>query len=305
MRIRWFWAVLLAASLVHAEEAKRPEPPAFRLGDVATPLEYALALAIDPRESDFSGEVRIAMRINRYTPVLWLNATNLTIDYVRIEQESRTLPVAIVPGGEDFVGFEARGPHFAPGIALATIRYHGSFETLGTQGLFRQEDRGESYVISQFEPIRARRAFPCFDEPGWKTPWRLTIDAPADDIVVSNTPQVKSSPAPGRRGWTRHEFGQTKPLPSYLVALAVGPFEVVDGGSAGAKKTKLRYIALKGRGAETRWAKEVTPRLLVALEEYFGTPYPFDKLDALAIPQTVGFGAMENVGMITYASSLL
>jgi len=96
-----------------------------------------------------------------------------------------------------------------------------------------------------------------------------------------------------------------KPLPSYLVALAVGPFEVVDGGTAGAKKTRLRYVALKGRGAETRWAAEVTPQLLALLEEYFGTPYPFDKLDALAIPQTVFFGAMENVGLITYASSIL
>ena len=305
MRIPGLWAVLfLAAAVAHAQDAT-PQPPAFRLGDTAAPLEYALELAIDPRAAEFSGEARIAMRINRYASVLWLNATGLTIESVRIEQENRTLPVSVVPGGEDFVGLVARGPHFAPGIALATIRYHAAYETVGSQGLFRQEDRGDSYVLSQFEPLYARRAFPCFDEPGWKTPWRLTIDAPADDVVVSNTPQLNAAPAPGRRGWTRHEFAPTKPLPSYLVALAVGPFEVVDGGTAGANKTRLRYIALKGRGAETRWAAEVTPRLLELLEDYFGTPYPFAKLDALAIPQTVSFGAMENVGLITYASSIL
>src|SRR5207237_3271145 len=305
MRIPWLWAVLsLAAAVAHAQDAT-PQPPAFRLGDTATPLEYALELAIDPRAAEFSGEARIAMRINRYASVLWLNATGLTIESVRIEQENRTLPVAVVRGGEDFVGLAARGPHFAPGIALATIRYHAAYETVGSQGLFRQEDRGDSYVLSQFEPLYARRAFPCFDEPGWKTPWRLTIDAPADDVVVSNTPQLNAAPAPGRRGWTRHEFAPTRPLPTYLVALAVGPFEVVDGGTAGANKTRLRYLALKGRAAETKWAAEVTPRLLELLEEYFGIPYPFEKLDALAIPQTVFFGAMENVGLITYASQLL
>ncbi len=304
MRIPWPWAVLVAATVAHAQDAT-PQPPAFRLGDTATPLEYTLQLAIDPRAAEFTGEVRIAMRINRYSNVLWLNATRLTIESVRFEQENRSLPVALVPGGEDFVGIAARGPHFAPGIALATIRYRASYETVGSQGLFRQVERGDSYVLSQFEPLYARQAFPCFDEPGWKTPWRLTIDAPADDVVVSNTPQLNAAPAPGRRGWTRHEFAQTRPLPTYLVALAVGPFDVVDGGTAGTNKTRLRYLALKGRGAETKWAAEVTPRLLELLEEYFGIPYPFEKLDALAIPQTVFFGAMENVGLITYASQLI
>jgi len=123
--------------------------------------------------------------------------------------------------------------------------------------------------------------------------------------VISNAPETRTGAAPGRDGWMRHEFAQTKPLPSYLVALAIGPFEVVEGGTAGAKQTRLRYLTQKGRADEARYAKEVTPRLLELLEEYFGMSYPFDKLDAVSIPQTTGFGAMENVGMITYASSII
>src|ERR671925_552613 len=136
MRIPWLWAVLFAAAVAHAQ-SPTPQPPAFRLGDSATPLE----LALDPRAAEFSGEARIALRINRYTNVLWLNATNLTIESARFEQENRSLPVSVVPGGEDFVGLLARGPHFAPGIALVTIRYRARYETVGSQGLFRQEDR--------------------------------------------------------------------------------------------------------------------------------------------------------------------
>jgi len=302
MPIPSLWiAALFAASLAHAA----PQPPAFRLGDVATPIEYAASLAIDPREARFSGEVRITLRVNRATPLLWLNATNLAIESAAFQQGNRKIPVTIVPGGEDFVGFQANGADFVPGVALATIRYTGILEPVSTRGLFRQPEGGEWYVVSQFEAISARRAFPCFDEPGWKTPWRLTIDAPAADVVVSNTPETRASAAPARAGWTRHEFAPTKPLPSYLVALAVGPFDVIDGGTAGAKHTRLRYFTPKGRGAEVRFAIESTPRLLEILEEYFGMPYPFEKLDSVSIPQTVGFGAMENPGVVTYAGRLL
>jgi len=305
MRLTIFLTSLLAALAAAALAQAAPQPPAFRLGDVATPLEYNATLAIDPRQPEFTGEVKIAIRINRATPVLWLNAVKLTIESAEFEQGRRKVAVNVVPGGEDYVGFEARGAEFAPGIALATIRYRGPLEPLSTRGLFRQQDRGEWYVVSQFEAFDARRAFPCFDEPGWKTPWRITIDAPSSDVAVSNTPETRAGAAPGRSGWTRHEFGQTKPLPSYLIAMAIGPFEVVDGGTAGAKKTKLRYLTQKGRAEEANWAREVTPKLLEALEDYFGMPYPFDKLDSVSIPQTTGFGAMENVGMITYASGLI
>ena len=55
----------------------------------------------------------------------------------------------------------------------------------------------------------------------------------------------------------------------------------------------------------TGYASEVTGPLLAALEEYFEIPYPFGKLDNLAIPQTVGFGAMENPGLVTYVDRLI
>ena len=97
MPIPWTWlaAVLAAASLAHAA----PQPPAFRLGDVATPLEYAALLAIDPREPSFSGEVRITLRVNRAAPVLWLNATNLTVDSAEVRQGTRKVPVNVLSGG--------------------------------------------------------------------------------------------------------------------------------------------------------------------------------------------------------------
>jgi alanyl aminopeptidase len=276
-------------------------PPAFRLGDAAAPIHYDARLAIDPRASTFTGEITIELAVKRAAPVLWLNATDLEIDTVVVTQEDRAVPVSILRGGEDFVGL--RGA-FAAGNARVRFAYRGKLDALAVDGLFRQRERGDWYALSQFQPLGARRAFPCFDEPGWKTPWRLTIDAPGENLVAANTPATSASAIADRPGWWRHEFAETRPLPSYLVALAVGPFDVLAGGTAGARRTPLRYLAPRGRGAEARYAAEVTPKLLASLEEYFAIPYPFGKLDSAPIPQLVTFGAMENVGLITYGSEL-
>ena len=291
----------LFASAVCAAAAD--PPPTFRLDDRATPQRYEARLAVDPRESRFSGEIRIEMAFNRATSVLWLNATQLTIESARFEQGARSVAVKILEGGKDFVGFEAQGELFAAGPAIATLRYQGTIDPVSPRGIFRQMEGGDPYVFSQFEALDARRAFPCFDEPGLKTPWRLTVDAPAGLVVVSNTPELSAAEVADKAGWHRHVFAPTPPLPTYLVALAVGPFEIVDGGTAGARKTPLRYVVPKGRAAEARFARESTPRILELLEDYFGIPYPFEKLDSVAVPQ-IGF-AMENAGLITYEARSL
>ena len=278
--------------------------PAFRLGNDASPRRYDVRLAIDPRATDFEGDATIELTVNEATDTLWLNAAALEIHKASFTQGERDIPVSIAPGGEDFIGLRSTKP-FAIGPATVHFAYRGKLDALAVEGLFRQEERGDWYALSQFEALGARRAFPCFDEPAWKTPWRLTVDAPGSNVVVANTPETSATEIADRPGWWRHEFSETKPLASYLVALAVGPFDVVEGGTAGRNHTPLRYVTPRGRGAEARYAAAVTPKLLELLEEYFDMPYPFEKLDSVAIPQLVTFDAMENVGLITYASQLL
>ncbi len=224
-----------------------------------------------------------------------------------------------VPGGHDFVGLKFASP-IPAGRAVVTLDYDGTIDRVETSGVFKEQDGGQWYAFTQFEDTAARRAFPCFDEPGWKTPWHLSLIVPADDVAASNMPIAgeepyvapadpkasRKSPAPETGpALKRVRFNPTPPLPSYLVAFAVGPFDVVDGGRAGKKGTALRYLVPKGHAGELAWAKESTPRILDTLEDYFGQPYPYDKLDAVAIPVTVGFGAMENVGLITYQMDLI
>src|SRR5262249_30543973 len=112
------------------------------------------------------------------------------------------------------------------------------------------------------------------------------------------------SQAPEADGMEAVQFAQTRPIPSYLVAFGVGAFEVLDARSAGSKRVPVRVIAPRGRAPEGAWAARVSPEILESLEDYFGMPYPYEKLDLLAVIPPFS-GAMENVGLVTFNESQL
>jgi alanyl aminopeptidase len=296
--MRALFAMLLAFSQwVAAQEA----PPALRLPEGVRPLRYAVELSLRPDESAFRGAIEIDLEVRRETPVLWLNARFLSIDSASIG--GRRLQV--LPGGQEFAGFKPETP-LAPGRMTIRIEYRGELSTRDSVGAFRLREAGDWYVYTQLESIFARRVFPCFDEPGYKVPWQLTLDVPVGDIAVSNTPTLSETllQEDGKpSGMKRVRFAETRPLPSYLIAFGVGPFDIVDAGKAGRKGTPLRIITPRGQGPLARYAAQVTPRLLELTEEYTGIAHPYEKLDSIAVPRPGG--AMENPGLITYASNLI
>ena len=101
--------------------------------------------------------------------------------------------------------------------------------------------------------------FPCFDEPDSKVPWKLTLDVPDKLVAVSNTPAVHEQ-ALGA-GKKRVEFAVTKPLPTYLVAFGVGPFDVVDAGKT-RSGTPVRIVTMRDRAPEAAWAAKTTTKLI-------------------------------------------
>ncbi|MEO8705862.1 MAG: M1 family metallopeptidase, partial [Kofleriaceae bacterium] len=169
-----------------------------------------------------------------------------------------------------------------------------------SRGLYTEKEGADTYAYTFFEPVDARRAFPCFDEPAYKVPWQLTFHVKADHVALANAPVVRETPE--RDGMKRVELAESKPLPSYLVAYVVGPFEVVDGGLAGRSKTPVRFIIPKGRSGELGYAKQITPRVVAALEDYFDMGYPYGKLDVAVVPRF--WGTMEHPGIVAMGQPL-
>lgn len=294
--------VFLGATAAHAVLAQVTPAPSFRLGDAVKPLSYEVALTIVPREDRFSGHLRVDVELSQATTVIWINANRLDIHRAVVQAGPHSVNARAVVAGRDLVGLHLAQP-LPAGRATIVLDYDSNFERSDSDGVFKVREGDDWYVFTQFEAIAARRAFPCFDEPGWKTPWKIELIVPAGDVAASNAPIASEQTLPG--GMKRVRFKPTLPLPSYLVAFAVGPLEVVDGGGVGRNAAPLRYLVPRGRAAELRYAREVTPRLFETIEEYVGVPYPFEKIDIVAVPVSSGFGAMENAGLITIAADLM
>jgi alanyl aminopeptidase len=287
----------LALARPGKDAAPAPEPPKLRLPTTAAPTSYSAELSIDPSKDRFRGTVSIELRVKEKTSVLWLNATDLEISAASAVVADRTVAARVVPGGENYAGFVFARP-LPAGTATVKIEYRGKLDETSTQGLFREKDGEDWYAFSMFEATDARRAFPCFDEPSYKVPWQLTLRIPAGTTAVSNTPIQSESPAAD--GGRVVRFKKTEPLPSYLVALGIGPFDYLDAGTAGSKNTKIRIVTPRGKASQGRYAAQTTKPLLEMLEAYFGMPYPYEKLDHLAVPQSITFGAEENAGLISW-----
>ena len=286
---------------VATRDALVPPQPTLRLPRNFVPTSYAAHLAIDPSKPTFDGAIAIDGMISERSSVIWLHGQHLTIAKAIAKRPGVEAPLVVTPKGQDLLEIRAQEP-LDPGAWTLAFEYRGELDPLNTAGAFRQTVAERPYVFTQLESIYARRVFPCVDEPDNKVPWQLTLDVPSQLVAVSNTSTTSEAKLDDRQ--KRVEFATTKPLPAYLVAFAVGPFEILDAGKT-RNGTPLRVLTLAKRAAEGAWAVKTTPKILEALEDWFGMPYPFEKLDQVSIPITVGFGAMENAGLITYTETLI
>ncbi|HEX4748459.1 MAG TPA: M1 family metallopeptidase [Bryobacteraceae bacterium] len=289
----------LAFTLIqlHGQQA----PPTLKLPDTAAPNSYNVQLSLDPGKPTFSGEVSIKLNIKQPLQTLWLNGTQLEVQSARITAGGKTYEAKPTASGDDFLGFQFDS-QVPAGNAEMRISYTGKVRQQDSSGIFAMTDNGNKYIFTQFESTDARAAFPCFDEPAYKVPWQVTLTMPEQYTAVSNTPVLNESSEGGNKVIA---FRQTKPLPSYLVAFAVGQLDFVPAGTAGRNHIPVRIVTPKGHAEEAKYAAEVTATILTRLEDYFGIPFPYEKSDQVAIPVTFGFGAMENAGMVTYGQTII
>ena len=276
--------------------------PLGQLPDTVEPTRYRLDLTIDPDKPRFGGTVQIDVKLKEPTRQIYLHGRELTVESVAARAAGGT---SIAGSYEQVHGsgiakltFEDELPK---GEATLRFAYDTAFEPT-PDALTSMADNGEKYAWTQFEEISARRAFPSFDEPRFKTPFEISITARNAHTVVTNGHAIKEEPA--QNGLRKTTFAPTKPLPTYLVALIVGPYDVEDGPTLPAFRTRqtpiaLRGITVKGKGDRARFALMETPPLVRYLEDYFAAPYPYSKLDLIAPPNFTA-GGMENAGAITY-----
>jgi puromycin-sensitive aminopeptidase len=266
----------------------------YRLPLHVRPLRYAATLSLDLAGRTFRGRETVQLTVSRATDEIVMHGAGLAVARASVRAGGRSLAptVTAVPASETIL---LRLPEpVQAGAADLEIEWSGKF-TEGLRGLYQ----AGPVAVTQFEAADARRLFPCFDEPGFKASWSLALEAPKGVALLSNARPASGDDLGDR---VRVSFGETPPLSSYLVALAAGRLEATPPETV--RGVPVRTWAVPEKIRLAPFGQEVAASVLPRLEDYFGIPYAFGKLDQLAVPDFEA-GAMENAGLVTYREVML
>jgi len=293
-----FVAASLTASLLATTSYAAPG----RLPTNVQPLSYDITVDPDAAKLTFTGTETIAIQVVEATQTITLNAAELNISSVRLDGATAGKIATDAAGQTVTFTFPAT---VKPGRHTLAIAYSGKINQSAT-GMFAIDYDGtngkkERMLVTQFEAPDARRFAPMWDEPGIKTPFRLSALAPTGQTAFSNMPVTGKRPA--ANGKTLWRFAETPKMSSYLLFLGIGD---VERKTVMAGKTEIGVITRRGVVDQGDYALASAKRILAAYNDYFGTPYPLPKMDMIAGPgSSQFFGAMENWGAIFYFERIL
>ncbi len=276
----------------------------YRLPQHVVPTRYDLQLEPDLVALSFSGEETVALTVTEGTSEIVLNAVDLAIVEAMVSNSAGTsVRASATVDRESERASLALDRPITPGSWQLRLRFTGTLNDK-LRGFYRstyKDASGASRTIAatQFEATDARRAFPCWDEPAFKAVFAVTLAIDPALTAVSNT-AVKFERA--ERGKKIIVFGDTIKMSTYLLAFIVGELEASEAKRVG--RTPVRVWCVPGKRRLTPFGLDIAAFSLQFFEDYYGLPYPGDKLDLLAIPDFAA-GAMENLGAITYRETAL
>lgn len=302
--MRIFLLALCAFVPASALAQSAPPLPTGKLPDTVKPIAYRLDMTILPEQERFSGHSEIDIDLKQPASSIFMHGRDLKVSKAVVKIGKR----------ESVVTFTQKTPHglaqldfgrtLPAGRMTLKFDYDAAFGD-GPSGLYRIKVGEDWYSWSQFQSIDARAAFPSFDEPGYKTPFTVSVTTRPGLVAVSNAPEQGKPVAAGKL--VKHRFAATEPLPTYLVAFVTGPFALLEGTvPATPQRTRplpLRIVATKPYAGQMQYALDGSKKIVALLESYFNQPFPYPKLDQIGSP--VMPGAMENAGADIYGDGIL
>ena len=251
-------------------------------------VRYDLSLDVTARDSAV-GQVVVRFRRAGNDDVV-LDFRGRRVSSATINE--RPLP----PGAWDHAHIVVPASMLAAGENVLDVAFVAAIAPSGAS-IIRFHDASDSsdYLYTLLVPADANQLFPCFDQPDLKARVSLSLTAPAAWTVVSNGSERGADTSGGR---VVHHFTETRPISTYLIAFAAGPWEQrtlsVDGRTIAAYVRRSR-----AREADLDTLLASNARALGWMERYFDQPYPFEKF-AFVLAPAFPFGGMEHPGAVFY-----
>lgn len=270
------------------------------------PIHYSLSLypTLEPHFSA-NGFVSILLKVDQPTTCVVINSEDLSFNENTVSLNG-TKPSSIKFVKETLqaiINFDQtleQGKYYILGINFAgNVRndLRGFY-----RASYQHEGKTKWLAVTQFEAIAARTAFPCYDEPRFRSTFDFNVflAAAQKNLDIYANMDVKKLT---RNGDERlYQFRTTPNMPSYLFAFALGEFEEIS--KVGPNNVVFRIVTTRGLKEEGHFALDVAVRCTDWFNKFFNIQYDLPKMDLIAIPEFAG-GAMENWGLITFRNSAL
>lgn len=278
------------------------------------PLHYDMWLYPDFYNdgSIFYGRETIHIRLHESTRYLLVNIKAMTITHRNVSYEDGT-PVQVADefeyGDNQYYVVETNDEMPAGATVRLYLEFYGSLVN-GIVGYYKSNYTNANtgakswLATSKFQPSDARKAFPNFDEPRFKSTFKLTQKHWNNFTALSNTPVESISVIDST--WSETTFQKTVNMSSYLVCFIVCDFEYTNNTLDTVSNTGQphRVWATPDKVDQTEYALDVGQSIADYFADIFDEPFTLPKLDQLAVPDYPS-GATEHWGLVTYREARL
>uniref|UniRef100_A0A669D9M4 Leucyl/cystinyl aminopeptidase n=2 Tax=Oreochromis niloticus TaxID=8128 RepID=A0A669D9M4_ORENI len=273
----------------------------LRLPQSIKPLSYDLTLNPDLDKMTFTGRTVINMSILHSTNRIVFHGANLSITKATFMASDVTV-LEYKPRQQLAVNFseELKAGQYCVLTMEYSANFSNTYDGFYNSSYIDKDGNKRVLAATQFEPLSARKAFPCFDEPAFKATFLIKISRKKTYMTLSNMPKAKSTNL--SNGLVQDEFEKTSVnMSTYLVAFIVANFTSITKNVSG---TQVSVYSVPEKIGHTEYALTITSKLLEFYNNFFDINYPLKKLDLVAIPDFLA-GAMENWGLITFRETTL
>uniref|UniRef100_A0A673LRT7 Aminopeptidase n=1 Tax=Sinocyclocheilus rhinocerous TaxID=307959 RepID=A0A673LRT7_9TELE len=271
----------------------------LRLPPSVHPVHYNISLHPNLALMTFQGCVSILVQVLHETKNIVLHSSDMNISKVTFDgKEVHVLEYK--PWQQIAIKFpeDLKKGQYVLNINY-TAKLSNSYDGFYNSSYVDTNGTKRVLAATQFEPLAARKAFPCFDEPAFKSTFTIKMTREHKYISLSNMPKVKTTDL--KNGLQEDEFEKSVKMSTYLVAFIVAEF---IGVSNNVSKTMVSVYAIPDKKDQVQYALDTACKLLEFYNTFFENDYPLSKLDLVAIPDFLA-GAMENWGLITFRETTL
>lgn len=300
MPVRIAWGVLCATCLLlvalpaYTAPARKDlddltrEMAQFRRAQIKS-VSYDLAFTLREHADNFEGLAKIHVELNDTQAPLSIDLKAQKLKEVSVN--GKVVRTIVERNGS----FDIPADQLTSTSLEITVAYTGDYSGTGEGFCYFVDPADQKeYLYSNSEPYGAHKVIPCFDQPDLKATFTMTVEAPADWVLIGNTlPMTQES----KGALQTVQFKPTPPIGTYLFFLGAGAYQVWHDTHHGVPLSLYTRASL-ARHFDPERLFAVTKDGLDYYSDFFGFPYPFEKYDHVFVPE-LGPGAMENPGAVT------